>query len=717
MSPFGDGTQFKPSRPGALMYWFSTLNQDPRIRWYPDYLGQNGGNSILGVVLKDDSLQSLPPVDLPLARHFEGVGLVTLHTDLTDGDDDVFFAMRSTPYGAVSHGHNDQNCFVLEAYGEPLAVATGHYNRYGSPHHDGWTRQTKAKCGITIDGGKGQDRGWNARGKITDYLHGEAFDFVRGDATPAYGGRLLKAVREVVHVRPGIFVVRDELVAKEPHVYEYWLHALDEMKVDEQGGTVRIERPKSSLTVRFLAPEVPAFTQTNQFDPPVAWPPGREFENNWHVTAATPKPVNATEFLTVLIPEKAGSKTPLPTVSRWGKGITHGVRLAWPDGRTTIVAFGPGSNGQNGIETDARAFAVTRDATGEATGWLASRASMLRVDGARLLSLSGDQDETDGKVLVSMPALTSATGSFGATYGRVDVACEVGELTGLSVHTPARFHTATRSGQRVSGVTSTLNLQPGSRLQSTDLWTGEPATPGEIELQLVAGQQTTVVHGLRNRRGEALAEGKVGLPPGVYSVSLPPGLIVEGVEIQADGTIWLGGDERVSFRGAVPEQLTLTPVRQAVPLAAQLRKRLPKGLAFEAEANWSENGGAIRVSGGGHDNTSGDNNLWAWNTIGHTLTWTLDVPQAGDYELWFVGATECGMVGDLQVNGSDGLALVFTPTGGWGRKRASEWRAYRVQSKPGSVAIFPLKKGKNRVSLTNRSGMGLNLDQLVLVRR
>jgi hypothetical protein len=323
----------------------------------------------------------------------------------------------------------------------------------------------------------------------------------------------------------------------------------------------------------------------------------------------------------------------------------------------------------------------------------------------------------DGKILVSMPALTSATGSFGATYGRVDVACEVGDLSRVSVHTPARFHTATRDGQTVSGVTSTLNLQLGSRLQSTDLWTGEPATPGEIELRLVAGKETSTVRGLRNRRGEALAEGTIGLPPGVYRVDLPPGLTVEGVEIQADGTVWLGGEERVSFRGAVPEQLTLTPVRQAVPLAAQLRKRLPKGLAFEAEANWSESGGAIRVSGGGHDNTSGDNNLWAWNMVGHTLTWTLDVPQAGDYELWFVGATECGMVGDLQVNGSDALALVFTPTGGWGRKRASEWRAYRVQSKPGSVAVFPLKKGKNRVSLTNRSGMGLNLDQLVLVRR
>jgi hypothetical protein len=75
------------------------------------------------------------------------------------------------------------------------------------------------------------------------------------------------------------------------------------------------------------------------------------------------------------------------------------------------------------------------------------------------------------------------------------------------------------------------------------------------------------------------------------------------------------------------------------------------------------------------------------------------------------------MVGDLVVNQRSALALVFTPTGGWGRKRASEWRGYRVQNAPGKVAVFSLKQGRNRVALTNRSGMGLNLDRLVLVPR
>jgi hypothetical protein len=699
MAPFGDGTQFKPNPAGPLMYWFSTLGQDPRIRWYADYLGKDGGSSILGVVLKDDALQSLPPFDLPLARHFEGVGMATLHTDLTDADNDVFFAMRSTPYGAVSHGHNDQNCFALEAYGEPLAVATGHYNRYGSPHHDGWTRRTKAKCGITIDGGKGQDRGWHARGKITDYLNGEGFDFVRGDATEAYGGRLQKAVREVVHVRPGIFVIRDVLADDEPHVYEYWLHALDEMKLDSESATVRIERPKASLTVRFLSPEKPVLTQTSKFDPPVRWPADRTFVDNWHVTASTPKPTKATEFLTVLLPAKAEGGRPLPTVTRWQEGNAHGAELAWSDGSRTLIGFAAGRTQALGLETDASAFAVTRNGESQSTAWLAKEGTYLVVD---------------GKQLMASPAAATATSSHDAGYGRLDVA---GSVSGLCAPMPDGFRLATREGASVPLVGGELvvNAEDGD---SIDIWPNMAAPVGDVRLELVSGDRKALLHGLRNRRGEGLVQGQLGMVPGVYRVPDIPGLSIEGVHVQEGGVVWLNGKERVSFRGDIPSRLELVPIRQAVSLDAQPRGQIPKtGLRFEAEANWSETGGEIRVSGGGHKNTSGKDNLWAWNTIGHRIEWALDVPEAGDFELWFVGATECGMVGDLRANDGEPLALVFTPTGGWGRERASEWRAYHVQSKPGRAAALSLKKGENRVSLTNRSGMGLNLDQLVLVPR
>ena len=40
------------------------------------------------------------------------------HSCLTNAAEDVAFYFRSSPYGSVSHGHQDQNAFALAAYGE-----------------------------------------------------------------------------------------------------------------------------------------------------------------------------------------------------------------------------------------------------------------------------------------------------------------------------------------------------------------------------------------------------------------------------------------------------------------------------------------------------------------------------------------------------------------------------------------------------------------------
>jgi len=384
MSPFGDGTQWKPSPATSLMYWFSTLTQDPFIRWYPDSLNGGPGTSMLGVLLKDDTLTGRAPADLPLARHFEGVGLVSMHTDLVDGDNDVHLAMRSSPYGAVSHGHNDQNCFVLEAYGEALAIASGYYPQYGCAHHDRWTRQTKAKCGITYDGGQGQDRGWHAQGKVTGFIHGQGFDLMAADATKAYGGRLSRAIREIVHVRPGIFVVRDDLASTEARTWEYWLHAIDEMSIREVDGAVLIKRPKASLTARFVYPETLSFAQTDEFDPHPDYPPGREYAKNWHLTASYTQPSREAEFLSVLLPARAGDEGHLPATEQRLTDSVRAVELTWADGSRTVVGFRrPGVEGSltlGEIQTDADVFAVSYAADGTVKGTMSHGGTMLKVE-------------------------------------------------------------------------------------------------------------------------------------------------------------------------------------------------------------------------------------------------------------------------------------------------------------------------------------------------
>lgn len=104
-------------------------------------------------------------------------------------------------------------------------------------------------------------------------------------------------------------MIHDILAAPEAHSYEYWLHALDEMKIDTARNTVTITRPKAILNTRFLLPASPFFRQTNRFDPPVGEQKRDYMVDNYHLTAAT-APAKEAVFLTVLAVTKPGAEPP-----------------------------------------------------------------------------------------------------------------------------------------------------------------------------------------------------------------------------------------------------------------------------------------------------------------------------------------------------------------------------------------------------------------------
>jgi hypothetical protein len=331
MSPFGDNQHIRSDRgAGNLMYDFATLLRDPYLRWYPAMQRTGAGTGPMGVVLADPSLTAKPPVDLPQARCFPGTGLVAMHDDLCDPARSAYLVLRSSPMGSVSHGHADQNAFAIEACGEPLAVASGYYPWYSSPHHEQWTRQTKAVNSITIDGGQGQvSRSSEARGKIESFTTDGAFDQAVADATPAYGGKLTRFVRHVIHVRssngePGAFVIVDELEAPRPVRFEWNLHALEKMDIRDGQREVLIQRGQARLLASFLAPQDLVFSQTDQF----SVPPEDKSANQWHLVAATKDKVRKSLFIVVLRPYRQlkGAKpavAPAITVSDGGR------RLVW----------------------------------------------------------------------------------------------------------------------------------------------------------------------------------------------------------------------------------------------------------------------------------------------------------------------------------------------------------------------------------------------------
>jgi hypothetical protein len=307
-------------------------------------------------------------LELPQARSFPAVGLASFHTALGDSRNDISFLLRSSPYGGVSHGHADQNAYVIEAFGRGLAIATGYYPWYGSPHHHKWTRATKAVNSILVDGQGQVPRRWDAKGQLTAFESVDGYDYAEAEAAPAYMGRMERFRRHVVHVRPGVFVMFDDLRAPEPARFQWLLHAYKRIGVDETRRILRVENAPAAMNVHLLLPDKVDFVQTDKYDPEPESTKGR-WSNTWHLTASTMTPAPSAQFLTVLLPHRQGEEDLLPRVEPVpGQGAV-GVRLTSPNGAQDVVAFRTSSEPTtvscNGIKSAGRVFAQGRDKHGK----------------------------------------------------------------------------------------------------------------------------------------------------------------------------------------------------------------------------------------------------------------------------------------------------------------------------------------------------------------
>jgi len=369
-SPFGDGQTGSPRRLGSLMYVFSTLTQNPYFRWYADESGVTVGSDALSLATYDPQLKAKSPRELPQARSFPVVGLVSFHTALGDKENDISFLMRSSPYGGVSHGHADQNAYVVEAFGRGLALATGYYPWYGSPHHDQWTRATKAVNSILVDGQGQVQRQWTANGRIAAFDSVEGYDYAEGDAAAAYAGRLERFRRQVVRVRPGVFVISDDLESPKPAQFQWLLHAYNRIAITEATRVLRVVNPPAAMDVHLLLPEKVSFTQTDRYEPEPESIAG-DWSNTWHLTASTTEPARQARFLAVLLPYREGKEAGLPRVELIQGAGAVGVKLTARDGAEDVVAFRTDREAKavacGGVESAGRVFAQGKDSKGAVT--------------------------------------------------------------------------------------------------------------------------------------------------------------------------------------------------------------------------------------------------------------------------------------------------------------------------------------------------------------
>ncbi|MBI1895985.1 MAG: DUF4962 domain-containing protein [Acidobacteria bacterium] len=272
--------------------------------------------------------QAASLADLPAARVFHDIGTVFMHSAHTDPENNIRLEFRSSPYGGTGHAHADQNSFHVIAFNEPLLLDSGYYTPSGDPHHQDWTRQTRAHNTILVDG-HGQPHGdTTGYGRIRHFEQNENWVYAIGSAETAYREvELERFDRHMVWLKgkdAQTYVMVDDLLAAggKPHRFEWLLHAAQRMQVHEGTREIAVRGKKGEAAIVIVHPQKVAFSQTDQFTvPALNWRRGADgsaLPNQWHLRA-TPPPAAARRFLAVIqVSRPGGPRLPV-------KGIQDGV--------------------------------------------------------------------------------------------------------------------------------------------------------------------------------------------------------------------------------------------------------------------------------------------------------------------------------------------------------------------------------------------------------
>lgn len=292
-----------------------------------------------------------PLSELPPQRYFSDVGWVSMHNALGKPEEDIQLTFKSSPYGSFSHSHADQNAFILNAFGEGLAINSAYREYHRSPHHKEWTWQTRSKNDVLIDGlgQKSQDK--KATGKITRFEAADRYVWTTGDATVAYQslqpkGRVKRVTRDLVFVDRRYLVMRDRIELATPGKLSWLLHAEKGMSWDDLTATVKIAGDQACLVGKIIAPEVAwSGTVTDQFPVPVdpkyvkgevggSYITGK-WSNQDHLTLESKSGAKVFTVYSVLWPERGGA-VPANLAARL---IGETLVISRPDQKTNSVTI------------------------------------------------------------------------------------------------------------------------------------------------------------------------------------------------------------------------------------------------------------------------------------------------------------------------------------------------------------------------------------------
>lgn len=379
----------------------ASMNQNPYVKWYADTVNTNPEHTPFQYLSETD-LQPAPPIDIPQARAFPDTGQISAYDRFYDHKSDRIF-FRSSPWGAHSHSHADQNNFVIHSGAEILAADVGYYTYSGDVYHMEWSNSTFTHNTILING-KGQPKSIDSKGKISAFFTGPDYTFFAGDASTAYAAPMERFERAILFIRPGVYVVYDELKASKPSEFTWLLNAFQEAEIDAAGRTMTVPQQDQRLRVRHLLPRNVTYKQTTNRRFPIlsrAWARVSEaFPEPAHIRVNTTTDATDQRFLALLNTYAEQDGDPMQGVFRIENPTTHGLSFTI-DGGTETVLFRrqlrqPGIIETPEMRSDGLAATLRKDKNGTTERWLLADGTALESDGQRLAHLekTGDASAT-----------------------------------------------------------------------------------------------------------------------------------------------------------------------------------------------------------------------------------------------------------------------------------------------------------------------------------
>ncbi|HEY3268826.1 MAG TPA: DUF4962 domain-containing protein [Armatimonadota bacterium] len=348
-------------------YNAARTTRDPAIEWYAESMNttppSNPLPALYTLIYRDMSLKAKAPgKDLPQAVWYRDSGWVVLRTDLSRSDD-VELGLKAGPHlaekGGKGHDHPDQNGFLINDGAEPLAIDSGYYDYYGSPHHNNWTFTPQAHNTFLVDG-QGQLIAPEKASYVTAFAsQNGGLTFIESEAADAYPKGLLKSWRrQILFVGPNTFLIHDTVKPAQPAELKMLLHGPS--KFDLNGQAFVTTSKKKALAGAIVTPASLKLDQWGGFpDPPERKLP-TDRPDEWHLTATTPGKVGAAEFFTVLRTGEAGKvKAPDAAFKTTADGGIGAVRIG-AAGQSAVCRYfsTQGRHTVEGAVTDASAMAL-----------------------------------------------------------------------------------------------------------------------------------------------------------------------------------------------------------------------------------------------------------------------------------------------------------------------------------------------------------------------